>query len=175
MPPTTGVAILATDLAITDRRALSQAWYSALHVAERAPATTPRACAGQERQSTTAVRPSAVAPASAQRRACAPSTNRLRRATPGRGAVAGPGLERRAPQTELAGRIERFLARRAQRGVPASFAVRVAGGRVHLLVRSDGARTRVVAVCAASVRERVDRALAHARFALAAGRTTEVG
>jgi hypothetical protein len=34
-------------------------------------------------------------------------------------------------------------------------------------VRSDGARTRVVAVCAPPLRERVERALAQARFALA--------
>ena len=38
---------------------------------------------------------------------------------------------------------------------------------MHVLVRSDGERTRVVAVCAPSLRERVERALAHVRFALA--------
>ncbi len=37
MQHTTGVAVLATELPATDRRALSQAWYSALHLAERAP------------------------------------------------------------------------------------------------------------------------------------------
>jgi hypothetical protein len=38
-----------------------------------------------------------------------------------------------------------------------------------LLVRSQGGVTRVVALCAAPLKERVDRALAQARFALAAG------
>jgi hypothetical protein len=45
--------------------------------------------------------------------------------------------------------------------------MRAANGSVHLLVHADGARTRVVAVCAPRLRERVERALAHARFALA--------
>ncbi len=51
---------------------------------------------------------------------------------------------------------------------PASLALKVGDGRVQLLVRSDGAATRVVALCPPHLRERVDRALAHARFALAA-------
>ncbi|MEA2722054.1 MAG: hypothetical protein QOJ39_3918, partial [Candidatus Eremiobacteraeota bacterium] len=89
-------------------------------------------------------------------------------------------VERRIP-TELARSIERGVARRgpgagtAARGGSASFTVNVAGGRVHLLVRSDGACTRVVAVCAPLLRERVERALAHVRFALAgAGMRAEV-
>jgi hypothetical protein len=77
--------------------------------------------------------------------------------------------ERRAPKTGLAQRIERRLALRPPRGATASFAVAGAGGRVHLVVRRDGARTCVVAVCAPPLRERVERALAHARFALAGG------
>jgi hypothetical protein len=35
-------------------------------------------------------------------------------------------------------------------------------------VRTDGATTRIVALCAPHLRDRVDRALAHARFGLAA-------
>ncbi len=49
-----------------------------------------------------------------------------------------------------------------------SLVVRTAGGRVQLLVRSERGRTHVVALCAPALRERVERALAHARFALAA-------
>ena len=37
MQQTTSVAVLATHLAQTDHRALSQAWYSALHLADHAP------------------------------------------------------------------------------------------------------------------------------------------
>ncbi len=39
---------------------------------------------------------------------------------------------------------------------------------MRILVRSDGVRTRLVALCAPPLRERVERALAQARFALAA-------
>ena len=49
----------------------------------------------------------------------------------------------------------------------ASRTVDVGSARVRLLVRTDGGVTRVVAVCAAADRERVARALAGARFALA--------
>ena len=56
---------------------------------------------------------------------------------------------------------------RTRRAVSSAFAVRAANGGVQLLVHADGTRTRVVAVCATRLRERVERALAHARFALA--------
>jgi hypothetical protein len=78
-------------------------------------------------------------------------------------------------RSELARSIERGLARRTPRSGAASFAIRAGGGRIHLIVRADGTHTRVVAVCTAPLRERVERALAQARFALAArGVRTEV-
>jgi hypothetical protein len=174
MQQTTGVAVLATELPATDRRALSQAWYSALHLAERAPRAR-------------SAPPSPAAPARASgisgfiHDACAGASGagasnagaRIQR-PPQRDANARgdadahrPVAERRTPKSELARRIERGLAQRP-RSAPASFAVSAAGGRVRILVRSDGARTRVVAVCAPPLRERVERALAQARFALAA-------
>jgi hypothetical protein len=51
---------------------------------------------------------------------------------------------------------------------PATLSVKIGDGRVALLVRTDGGTTRIVALCAPQLRERVDRALAHARFSLAA-------
>ena len=169
MQQTTGVAVLATHLAANDRRALSQAWYSALHLAER----TARPAPGRNASSALATargadalprgaRESPSVAAAGERRARVAQ----RAAQPRRDASACDA-ERRAPKTELAGRIERALARRLPGGAPASFAVRTAGGRIHLVVRCDGARTRVVAVCAPPLRERVERAVAHARFALA--------
>jgi hypothetical protein len=73
----------------------------------------------------------------------------------------------------LARRIERGVVRQTARGAvrSAAFAIDAGNGRVHLLVRTDGGRTRIVALCAPHLRERVDRALAHARFALAAAGT----
>jgi hypothetical protein len=184
MQQTTGVAVLATELPATDRRALSQAWYSALHLAERAPrarsapltaAMSARtngasgsvhdACAGAgdaggvhgAPRRATSVR----GDANAHRHAGVQREDPAHRGSPALAA------ERRAPKSELARRLERELAQRP-RGASASFAVSAAGGRVRILVRSDGARTRVVAVCAPPLRERVERALAQARFALAA-------
>ncbi|BDE07582.1 hypothetical protein WPS_28580 [Vulcanimicrobium alpinum] len=165
MQQTTSVAVLATQLAGTDRRALSEAWYHALHVAE--PAAR------------------AAAPASPRRHAATPSPpNRLDAAAPRarrgearpRRSVAGVTAreprtplagDRRAPRSELARRVERALGRSAAAVAPAAFSLRLDAGRVHVLIRSDGARTRVVAVCAPALRETVERALAHARFALA--------
>jgi hypothetical protein len=164
MQQITGVAVVATQLADTDRRALSQAWYSALHLAERPPAG---------RSATRAPAPpapdrphSARGPNEALQRRSTGGTVRARDAARSR-CDASVAAERRIPKTELARRIEHRLTRRPAHGAAASFVVRGAGGRVHLVLRSDGALTRVVAVCAPPLRERVERALAQARFALA--------
>jgi hypothetical protein len=167
MQQTTGVAVLATHLAATDRRALSEAWYSALHLAA---ASSPR-CAAAGRGSATPIRRAGDARASAQplRR---PADFEPRQQPPGAAHRRVGSIEcvpeRRAPKSELGRRLERALLRRLPRATQAQFALSAAGGRVHLLVRADGGGTRVVAVCAPALRERVERALAHARFALAA-------
>lgn len=84
--------------------------------------------------------------------------------------VAAPDLDRRACATELSRRIERALLRHAAQPPesPVTIAIKSDDGRVQLVVRSDRATTRIVALCAPELRERVDRALARARFALAA-------
>lgn len=196
MQQTDRVAVLATHLADTDRRALSQAWYSALHLADRAArplrapncrsgpsglAAFPRgpalAATGASPPTAGAVAQAAHAPRS-MRAATAPHRSAAETVSPGMAQSAPAGTtkiasdgaaERRAP-SELADRIERALtdhAPHAPRGGAASFTVRAESGRVHVLVRSDGARTRLVAVCAPPLRERVERALAQVRFALA--------
>ena len=169
MQHTTGVAVLTTQLAAVDRRALSQAWYSALHLAGRPPRPPARAAQGSSRERH-GVR--AAAHESTRRDAAGDTGSAIRSrgsaVSVTRRAAGANALERRMPASELARRIERGLLGRRPRGVPASFTVRAADGRVQLLVRGDGARTRVVAVCTAALRERVDRALGHARFALAA-------
>ncbi|MEA2785556.1 MAG: hypothetical protein QOF71_1660 [Candidatus Eremiobacteraeota bacterium] len=168
MQHTTGVAVVATQLADTDRRALSQAWYSALHLADHPPLG--RHARNAPAPNAAALRESCFAqnPHGAPDRRAPDGAARAREAARIAGARCDGGVaERRVPKTELARRIERGLARRAPRWAAASFAVRGADGRVHLIVRSDGARTRVVAVCAPPLRERVERALAQARFVLA--------
>jgi hypothetical protein len=166
MQQTLGVAVVAAQLAATDRRALSQAWYSALHLADRAPSMATPSGALSARRSRDGSPPAPSSPRTAVPHASPGARPALRAAAP-RAPVAEP-LERRYPRTDLARRIARGLARRAPRSGGASFAIRTAAGRIHLVVRADGSRTRVVAVCTAALRERVERALAQARFALAA-------
>ena len=84
-------------------------------------------------------------------------------------AVAAPGpLERRNVRSALARKIERtFLDPRTQ-AQRATFAVGNGAERVHVSLQTTGDRVRLVAVCAPSARPAVARALAQARFALAA-------
>jgi len=174
---TRSVAVVATRLPDTDRRALSQAWFSALHLAP--------AGAGESSRP----RPASVAGPS-------PATHRLANGATSR-AHGGAGQPARVPAggrrepvvtgpaaapdrrraDALARRIERALARK-QTAPPqrcAAIAVKTADGRVHVLVQTDGSATRIVALCAPHLRERVDRALAAARYSLAmAGAPIEV-
>jgi hypothetical protein len=160
------VAVVATQLAQTDRRALSQAWYSALHLAhDDAP---PRAHVGtaatEPAVRRTPARSAAAAPAAPDRAhaAAAPRTARTRAAAP-----APP--DRRSAATEVSRRVERAVATIARAPQPQPCrTLAIDGGRVTLLVRSDAHATRIVALCSEPLRPTVERALAHARFALAA-------
>jgi hypothetical protein len=172
--------VLATHFAHTDRRALSQAWYSALHLAAGTP--RPRTPATPATRSAPVVVPRA--PRGESGRGTFSTTSAVRTgARDGatsrgvRGASAGAATssceavtalaERRLPKSALARHIERGIVRRSPVPETASFVVRAANGRVHLVVRCGESGTRVVAVCAPPLRERVERALAQARFALA--------
>ena len=178
---TRGVDVLTTQVAWNDRRALSQAWYSALHLTEREPAHAP----------TRAPRPYAAHPSRAPQTTDverAPERSPRGTAAPAHAMTTAPGRrdgtgsrhagaadtraqsqrgERRHATPPLAQRIARKLSAAPARG-DASFTVRSADRRVHVVVRASAGRTRIVAVCAPDVRSRVERALAHARFALAA-------
>ncbi len=170
MQHTTGVAVVATQFAGTDRRALSQAWYSALHLAERLPPARVAACAPtvsrgvRERvqRGGRANHAPQGSPTGGARGAC----DALRKAV-ARHVGEAPAAERRAPKTELPPGPERTPARRLPRGAPLPFAVQGRSRSVHVIVHSCAGRTRIVAACAPPLRERVERALAHARFALA--------
>lgn len=158
-----GVAVIATQLARTDRRALSEAWYSALHLAhasaprKRSPARSAGAAPPQAMRTVSS---------SARRPVAAPlAAARLRKNT---GAPPAVQAERRRPVDDTARRIERAVATlAARRPAPAAHTIDVAGGRVRLLVHNDGGTTRVVALCNHALREDVERALAGARFTLA--------
>lgn len=174
-PATDGVALVATQLALTDRRALSQAWYSALHLAQ-AQRSQPVAAKARRPADAPASRP--TAPASAVSRAVKPAAV-PRRKTLMRGMISGvpDPFDRRHPATDLTRRIERATTRAAAASQPSRVhaqTIDVGAGRVRLLVRSDARATRIVALCAAPMRSQVERALAHVRFRLAAAGTVVV-
>ncbi len=167
---TRSVAVVATHVPPIDRRALSQAWFSALHVAEPPLAPRPRTPRTPGERGGRAGRALAPAAAPVSRSGSAGISPAARSASAQVGRE-GAAAERRAIAGPLARRIERAVERQAMSApLPrvASIAINAGDGRVQLLVRSDGATTRIVALCAPHLRERVDRALAHARFALAA-------
>lgn len=163
--PSRGVAVVATHVAQTDRRALSEAWYSALHLSE--PAAAPRG--------STAVAPESIAlPVPRHSSPVTAGAVRYQPPAPRPPALASdpaaPAVDRRRIATPAVRRIERAVVRLRAQSLPrASQTLDLAGGRVRLLVRTDAVATRIIAVCAPALREAVERALAHARFALAAG------
>ncbi len=160
------VDILSAPLAAIDRRALSQAWYSALALA-RAP----------RRQDAGAAPQRSPVPVQAKRPQCAgDASGRVRAADrPARPAEVGAARafgatvgERRAPRAALSARIERMLRRAPEAIKRGSFTTTCAGARVVIAVRARGHRLQVIALCPRRVRDTVARALAQARFALAA-------
>jgi hypothetical protein len=164
---TGSVSVLAANLAQTDRRALSQAQYSALHIPEH---QKPRSGARSSHNASACAFASALsshASASHRLSQVASPAHRVR----ARADLKRQAVERRAPRTDLARRIARAVEAHPLRrdAASASVSVKTPDGRVQLLVRTQGGVTRVVALCAAPLKERVERALAQARFALAAG------
>jgi hypothetical protein len=161
--------VIATQVARTDRRALSEAWYSALHLAHGPVAA--RGAHVRHVPLASAPAPRAQRDAGAATGASTPNVHgpaRIRSRQPGE--VHGiASVERRRPACETSRRVERAVTTLATRwNGHAAQTIDVAGGRVRLLVRADRGATRIIAVCSAPLREPVERALAHARFALAA-------
>jgi len=162
---TGGVAVVTTTLAQTDRRALSQAWYSALHLAETAKphtGTSARGPSPAERNDARVASPHPIAGPRVSSDAC----RVVRRFA----APRAPGIapERRLPPGGLGRRIAKLVARPALAPDAArAQTVSVRGARVHVIVRTQGNATRIVALCPPPLEARVARALAQARFALA--------
>jgi hypothetical protein len=162
-----GYSILTAPLAAIDRRALSQAWYSALHLARSGfpVANVPQQLS---KARTAEAAPQPVDAAGSAHRA-QPLASNLRGAGRSRTNVAS--VERRAVRSPLARRIERtFLdPARPVRRATFSFAGTREGtrARVHVALQSGASGMRLVAVCPAALRAGVARALDQARYALA--------
>lgn len=163
--PTHDIAVIRARLPYIDRRALSQAWFSALRLASdgRAPAREPqRVRLPVPSPGSRPAAPARVASVRAQ-----PSANaRGRDAASGRSAGLPPA-DATTSRRLLAGAVAASGYRaRAAGGPCAAFTVTLANARVRLVVRGEGDRLHVVALCSARHADTVTRALALAALSL---------
>jgi len=169
---TDSIAVIKAQLPYIDRRALSQAWFSAFHLATGASATA-------EVHLTAAQAAAAEAPQApplAQRRHL-PTTQAL--APGGRPAYARRSTDVCAPEaaeapTRRRGRPAPQLAA-AERSAPlqasivqATFTLAVDDARVAIHVRHEEGKLRVIALCSARHVDIVQRALAKTALAMRA-------
>lgn len=157
-----GFDVLSAPVNAADRRALSEAWYSALYATRNAPQVPPsRRCVKQ----TVASPPSAIVWRSPENAQARPWPATARRPLNGALRLAeanGP----RTPRGPLARSIERALFRSAQTPRRASFTLGGGDGRVHIVVQTSGSHVRLIAFCAPKARTRVVCALAQIRWDL---------
>jgi hypothetical protein len=165
------VSILAAPLGAIDRRALSQAWYSALRFAPQSPQLQhqPSFDRGGMQAYRGALR--SVAPQSS--RATSPGMLRSqaiksKRAANACGRDGAAGARNGASRARLAERIERTFGSPATNLKRATFSLGPGSARVHVVMQTAGARTTLLAICRPELRQVVARALAQARAALAA-------
>jgi hypothetical protein len=159
-----GYSILTAPLAAIDRRALSQAWYSALRLARNVPATAVREPSSVPKAARIGSRP---LPHHETGRARDPlGTSKALRASGGAHTVAGP-VERRAGRLPLARRIEWAFLDPARKIRRATFTLDGTNARVHVALQTGASGMRLVAVCPPTLRAGVARALDQARYALA--------
>jgi hypothetical protein len=159
------ISVIAARFPYTDRRALSEAWFSALHLASDGPLSPPP----PERRAETdggRIHPRGSAERAEHRRPeqrVPPGTGEDRAARAG----AENGLRRPSAARAAAARAE--LARqRSYATFRTSFTLGVEGERVALALRRDGATLHVVALCRPAVEGIVRRALACAGLYLRA-------
>ncbi|NNM92941.1 MAG: hypothetical protein HKL92_06320 [Candidatus Eremiobacteraeota bacterium] len=157
-------SVLSAPLAQIDRRALSQAWISALHLsnASTARGTTPRALPMRAARSAPASPALRLVPAKKCANATAPQSQARNVAT----VLAGG--DRRCAQSTLARRIVEILLAPRNSARRCTLALGGAKGRVHLLLGGSDRRLHLVALCSPRVRDEVTRALREVRYALAA-------
>lgn len=159
-------SVLTAPIATLDRRTLSQAWYSALY-GDRSPSN--EAGAGQTPRSGVSSRERAsrsAQPYSQAMHETSKATAALRAAA-GPQRLRGVEMERRAPRSPLARKIERAFLHPKAPARKASFSLDGEHGRVQVMLRSEGSRVKLVAICAPKAKARVAHALAQARYALA--------
>ncbi len=160
-----GFSILTAPLAAIDRRALSQAWYSALHLAQgtREPLSSAQP---QARAPICDRAPHSLEPRDHERLVERDAHPKPR--VPASKSIVAAPPERRAERCALARHIERTFLNPIARPVRATFTIDGTRARVHVALQTTAEGVRIVAVCPASIRSRVSHALDEARYALAA-------
>jgi hypothetical protein len=161
-----GISILAAPLAAVDRRALSQAWYSALHLArtssqEMVVAQPRRSSPASQRAILRSIPTSAAGstPAASESK-FGSKTHTLRRERDVDALLRG--------RSSLARQIEKTFVHSGARVRRATFSIGRGGARVHVVLATKGNAVILVALCRPEVRSAVARALVQVRAALAA-------
>lgn len=158
------VSVVAAPLAAIDPRVLSQAWYSALHVARTTPNRSVPAQSSPA-PSAKALRPPIGAAVRDVRQ------NGVLASPRPRGVAQSIGLtdvrSDRMP-SRMARGIERALARPQRPPSRAAFVVGDGVARALVVLQSRGDATYLLAICAPERRETIARALAQVRLSLAA-------
>lgn len=155
-------SVLSAPLETIDRRALSQAWYSALFDAHT-PATIPHVSVKNTLVATHFKRPAKYS-GPKQMRPCVQDRRSGKKCAASQSAA--PLVERRRQTSSLAIKIDRMLRARRPNAGGMAFTIKDGGARVQLLLRGTGSRLTLVALCPAWAKAHVARALAHARYAL---------
>ena len=156
--------LVSVPAAQIDRRALSQAWYSALHLAHGETVAPPPS----ERPPKSTTSPAhATVPKSERARAerAAPGDTRRERGAGKRSDTPASGDVRGKP-ADLARRIARTILAPRALPVRSTLTLGRGEGRVHLILQTGNGRVRLIALCRPADRDVVARAVAQARQAL---------
>ncbi len=164
-------SILSAPIAASDRRVLSQAWYSALYRANSKAPAAPRS--PQLRVSNIRAPQNERPKPSAAARRLSPPVRMVASTATMRPAMA---CERRSPRLQLARKMERLVRHPQTKRAAATFVLDGARARVRVLVSVEGGRMRLIAICSKRVEKIVAAALAQARYAAASrGSALEAG
>lgn len=158
------VSVVAAPLAAIDPRALSQAWYSALHLARTTPDRSTKTQSNRA-PSANVMRSSAGAAIREVRQTGVAASSRSYVAAQ---SIGSNDVRSDRTPSRMARRIERALARPQCPPCRTAFVVGEGAARALILLQSRGDKTYLVAMCAPERRETIARALAQVRASLAA-------
>jgi hypothetical protein len=158
------VSVVAAPLAAIDPRVLSQAWYSALHLARTTP-TRPTLAQSNRASVANLVRsPIGAVPRDPRQTGNAPASHPRAAAQP----IGSNDVRAARTPSRIARGIERALARPQRPPCRAAFVVGDGVARALIVLQSRGDKTYLLAICAPERRETIARALAQVRVSLAA-------